>query len=107
MPWKANVSVSNGTPDKHMLKFLVIAVAAYVLYRLFTNDRKKKATNDAKEKERLLANGEMVKDPVCGAYIDADSTISVRDGEKVHKFCSYDCRDKFLRLKGKLPENKD
>ena len=40
---------------------------------------------------------EMVKDPECGAYVAVDGSISVRDGEKVHRFCSYECRDKFLQ----------
>ena len=57
-----------------------------------------------KEKEHLIATGEMVKDPVCGAYIDSDSNITVRDGKTVHRFCSYDCRDEFLKRIGKLPE---
>ena len=67
------------------------------------NDRKKKVEDTEKEKENLVATGEMVRDPVCGAYIDADSTITVREGDKVHRFCSYDCRDSFLKSIGKLP----
>ena len=38
----------------------------------------------------------MVKDPQCGTYVSKDSEITVRDGETVYHFCSYDCRDKFL-----------
>lgn len=87
-----------------MWKWLILVLAGYVLYRMFMNDRNKKSKDEKKEKENLVATGEMVKDPVCGAYIDADSTISVRDGETVHKFCSYECRDEFLRRVGKLPE---
>ena len=87
-----------------MWKWLILVLAGYVLYRMFMNDRNKKSKEEKKEKENLVATGEMVKDPVCGAYIDADSTISVRDGETIHKFCSYECRDEFLRRVGKLPE---
>ena len=87
-----------------MWKWLILILAGYVLYRMFMNDRNKKSKDENKEKENLVATGEMVKDPVCGAYIDADSTISVRDGDTVHKFCSYECRDEFLRRVGKLPE---
>lgn len=67
------------------------------------NDRKKSGRGYKKEKEHLIATGEMVKDPVCGAYIDSDSNITVRDGKTVHRFCSYDCRDEFLKRIGKLP----
>ena len=87
-----------------MWKWLILVLAAYVLYRMFMNDRKKKSEEGQKEKENLVATGEMVKDPECGAYIDADSTITVRDGDHVHRFCSYDCRDAFLKRMGKLPE---
>jgi ribosomal protein L24E len=82
-----------------MIKWVVLAVAAYVLYRLFANDwkRKQEKENDASEQERKVAAGEMVKDPECGAYIEADSGITVRDGETIHRFCSYECRDKFLQ----------
>jgi len=83
-----------------MWKWLVFALAAYALYRLFTNDWKKGRASKEDEKaknERMVASGEMVKDPECGAYIAADGNITVRDGEAIHRFCSYDCRDAFVR----------
>lgn len=82
-----------------MWKWIILALAAYALYRLFSNDWKKKQekNNDKAEMERKVTAGEMVKDPECGAFIDADSTITVRDGDVVHRFCSYDCRDAFLK----------
>ena len=82
-----------------MWKWLLLIAAGYVLYRLFANDWKKKMEkkDDPAEMERKVASGEMVKDPECGAYIDADTSITVRDGEMVHRFCSYDCRDAFLK----------
>ena len=87
-----------------MWKWLVLALVGYGLYRMFVNDRLKKSESKDKEKERLVATGELVKDPECGAYIDAQGSITVRDGDRVHRFCSYDCRDKFLARVGKLPE---
>lgn len=82
-----------------MWKWLILIAAGYLLYRLFANDWKKKQEkkDDKAEMERKVASGEMVKDPECGAYIDAESSITVRDGEAVHRFCSYDCRDAFLK----------
>lgn len=79
-----------------MLKWLLIAAAVVVLYKLFMNDRGRKDQKEEKRKERKIAKGEMLKDPVCGAYVDVGSSITVRDGDKVHHFCSYDCREKFL-----------
>ncbi|MFV0421574.1 transcriptional regulator [Oleidesulfovibrio sp.] len=91
-----------------MLKWLIIIVAGYLLFRMLTNDQKRKSKDGEKEKERMYAAGEMVKDPICGAYVEKDGGISVRDGETIHRFCSYDCRDKFLeQLQGggrEIPE---
>ncbi|MFP4070934.1 MAG: transcriptional regulator [Desulfovibrionales bacterium] len=80
-----------------MLKFVIFIVAAFILYKLFIGDKKKKMETKKKESEKLAANGVMVKDPICGTYVSKDSEIRVREGEAVHNFCSYDCRDKFLK----------
>ena len=84
-----------------MVKWLILILAGYALYRLFANDfNKKKKENkqeNAAETERKVAAGELVKDPECGAYVSVDGSISVRDGDNVHRFCSYECRDKFLQ----------
>ena len=77
-------------------KWLLVAAALFVLYKLFMGDRGRDAKKEAKVQERKIASGEMVKDPVCGTYVEIDSSIKVRDGEAVHHFCSYECRQKFL-----------
>ena len=76
-----------------MWKWVILVLAGYALYRMFLNDRKKKAEDGDKEKEHLVATGEMVKDPVCGAYIDADSAITVRDGATCLLYTSPSPRD--------------
>jgi len=80
-----------------MLRIIIFIVAAFLLYKLFVGDKKKKSVQKRKEEEKLHATGAMVKDPICGTYVPADAEIRVRDGEKVHTFCSYECRDKFLK----------
>ena len=80
-----------------IVKVLIFVLVAYALYRLFMNDRKKKADDSSREKEHLVATGEMVKDPVCGAYVEAEGGITVRNGEKVIHFCSYECREKYIK----------
>lgn len=84
-----------------MWKWLILILAVYALYRLFANDVQKKQKENkeenAAEMERKIAAGEMVKDPECGTYVSAEGNISVRDGEIIHHFCSYECRDKFLQ----------
>ncbi|NDV19128.1 YHS domain-containing protein [Pseudodesulfovibrio sp. JC047] len=80
-----------------MLKFLVIGAAIFLVYKLFMGDKKKKEMNNEKVIKDKVASGEMVKDPVCGTYVEKDSSIRVREGDTVHMFCSYECRDKFLK----------
>ena len=77
-------------------KWLLVGVAIFILYKLFMGDRTRDEKKEAKIKERKIASGEMVKDPVCGTYVEVDSSIKVRDGQTVHHFCDYDCRKKFL-----------
>lgn len=83
-----------------MLKWIVIIVACFCLYKLVMNEfrkkQEKKNDDSQKDLERKVANGEMVKDPQCGTWVSVDESISVRDGAKVYHFCSYDCRDRFL-----------
>ncbi|MGL1862363.1 MAG: transcriptional regulator [Pseudodesulfovibrio sp.] len=80
-----------------MLKFLVIGVALFLVYKLFMGDKKKKQMNQAKTVKDKAASGEMIKDPVCGTYVEKDGNIRVKEGEKVHVFCSYECRDRFIK----------
>ena len=80
-----------------MVKFLIIIGALFILYKLFANEARKKKATAATAKEQVRATGEMVKDPICGAFVPKDSDIRVREGEKVHCFCSFECRDKFIK----------
>ncbi len=80
-------------------KLLIFAIAGYALYRLFINDRKKADDNSKKEHEKLIASGQLIQDPICGTYVDPQSSISVKDGDIKYHFCSHECRDKFLQNK--------
>ena len=84
-----------------MWKWIILIIAGYALYRLFANDFLKKRKVNAKEKEKNIADkvaaGELVKDPECGTYVSKEGTITIRDGENIYHFCSYDCREKYLK----------
>ncbi|NDV27954.1 transcriptional regulator [Desulfovibrio sp. JC010] len=80
-----------------MLKFVVIAIAAFVMWKLFMGDQKKKQDKEGKDFNKKVKTGEMVKDPICGAYVPKDGDIRVKNGEKVECFCSYECRDKYIK----------
>ena len=83
-----------------LIKVAIVALVCYVLYRLFMNDNKKKAEKDAEKKKKRIESGEMVKDPVCGTYVEKDSAITVRNGEQTLYFCSYECRKKYIESVG-------
>jgi len=88
-----------------MLRWALIILAGFLLFKLFTGDKKVKESKNKKAEERLVASGEMVKDPVCGAFVEKEGPIRIRSGETVHSFCSYECRDKFLKqLESAQPE---
>jgi YHS domain-containing protein len=40
--------------------------------------------------------GKLVRDPVCGTYIPASGSLSVRSGDETLCFCSEACRDSFV-----------
>jgi YHS domain-containing protein len=80
-----------------MLKFLIFIAAVFLLYKLFTGDLKKKKDVKDKEHENLAATGVMTKDPICGTYVPVDSDIRIKEKDQVHCFCSYECRDSYLK----------
>lgn len=83
-----------------LMRLLVLGIVGYILYKLISNEIRKRSTNSKQQEAEKGTfkepTGNMVKDPVCGAYVDAASSISVRDGAQVYRFCSYECRDSFL-----------
>jgi YHS domain-containing protein len=53
------------------------------------------AQPNAASSRDLAAGGELKKDPVCGTYVSAASSIKKTLGGETYYFCSADCRDKF------------
>ncbi|MCF8109071.1 MAG: YHS domain-containing protein [Desulfohalobiaceae bacterium] len=80
-----------------MIKILVFVVAGFLLYKMIMGDRNKKVADKKKQEPPIEETGEMVKDPVCGTYVSNDSPIRVKEGDQIHYFCSYECRDAFLK----------
>jgi len=78
-------------------KLLILVICGFVVWKLFAGDKRYKQTKEKENKDNLVASGEMVKDPVCGAYVSKNSDIRVRQGDAVLNFCSYDCREKYLK----------
>lgn len=90
-----------------MIKLLIFVGAAYIIWKLLTGDKKKKDADQRREQETKAASGQMVRDPMCGTFVPVDGDIRVREGEKVYCFCSYDCRDKYIKRIAATPEADD
>ena len=81
------------------MRWVIAGIAGYIIYILVRNELRKHTAR----KEPLRADmpdaakgGDMVQDPICGAYVAVAASVSVRDGKTVHRFCSYECRDAYL-----------
>jgi hypothetical protein len=81
----------------NLTKLLIVFICGFVVWKLFMGDKRYKQNKSEEKTENLQASGEMVKDPVCGAYVSKNSDIRVRQGDVVLNFCSYDCREAYLK----------
>lgn len=46
-------------------------------------------------RRRAGAGGVLVRDPVCGTYVDPARALSTRAGRTTHYFCSRKCQQSF------------
>jgi hypothetical protein len=80
-----------------VFKLLIFVLAAFLLYKLFTGDRRKKVADKKEDLQKKAADGIMVKDPICGTFVSKESDIRVRKWDDILCFCSYECRDKYVQ----------
>ncbi len=52
--------------------------------------------NGARPAPQVPLSGELKKDPVCGTYISAATSIKEKVGGETLHFCSAQCRDKYV-----------
>ncbi len=57
------------------------------------------AVSGAGEPRRRTARPEvaLVRDPVCGTYVEPSRALSIRAGGATHYFCSEECRQSFVK----------
>ena len=46
---------------------------------------------------RAKAGLPLVRDPVCGTYVERSRALSIRAGGATHYFCSQECRRSFVK----------
>jgi YHS domain-containing protein len=78
-----------------VVPLLVLWLVRNILRSIFGGSGSPVAAKPAKQAPPVSAGGELSKDPVCGTYVSADTSVTQRiDGQTVH-FCSTACRDKY------------
>jgi YHS domain-containing protein len=83
-----------------ILKFLFAAFMIYLTLALF---KKNKAVDDNKNKEDAV---DLIKDPICGTFVDKETGYKVKFYDKIYYFCSEECRDKFIKEKKSKGDSK-
>jgi YHS domain-containing protein len=78
-----------------VVPLLLLWLARGIFRSLFGGMNSQVATKPVRPAPPVSAGGELRKDPVCGTYVSADTSVTKRiDGQTVH-FCSPACRDKY------------
>lgn len=76
-----------------ILKFLLTAFLIYITFILFRNS--KKLSGNSKD-EIGSSPVELVKDPICGTFVEMETPYKVKLYDNIYYFCSEDCREKFI-----------
>jgi YHS domain-containing protein len=78
-----------------LVPLLVLWVVRGLFRSLFGGGNAPVVASPRKPAPTVSTGGELKKDPVCGTYVSADTSVTRRiNGQTVH-FCSPDCRDKY------------
>ena len=54
------------------------------------------ASSKPSARSDIPLSGELKRDPSCGTYISAATSIKQNVGGQTHHFCSAECRDKYV-----------
>ncbi len=77
-----------------LLYILIILFIAYLLFWPKGSSKRKSART-----KKDAGPVKLVKDPVCGIYIDEREAIKLRWEGKTYYFCSNECKEKFIHMK--------
>ena len=74
----------------------VIGILMKGLGELVAPQRPRTGSAQGAPQEEIPLSGELKKDPVCGTYTSAATSISKKVGKETVYFCSAQCRDKYV-----------
>jgi len=81
-----------------LLKFILLGVIAYILYKVLWKGESIGLFKTKKKQHPQKAIEEMKKDPVCGTYIPENQAVKYKFSGEVYYFCSEECKQKFQQL---------
>jgi YHS domain-containing protein len=85
---------------RNLLRILaILLIFAFIRYLIWAvrkalSGKPQSAAHPGDSKARSA--GELLRDPVCGTFVSADTAITTTARGVTHHFCSAACRDKFL-----------
>ena len=84
-----------------MLRFVILAILFFIVYRLLVGSFKIRNKDEGKQQE--LANGDakvsdiLVEDPVCHTLIPRQQAIHLQHNGEIVYFCSEECCNIFIK----------
>jgi YHS domain-containing protein len=78
-----------------LVRILMLIGVIWLLRRFlsfFMDASKKTGSKNSHES----SSNHMVKDPICGMYMDSRLAVRLDSGKEVGYFCSEDCKNKYL-----------
>jgi uncharacterized protein len=80
-----------------LLRLIFFIIAVYLIRRffagLFGNRKRPETANDS-----AMQSTQMVKDPVCGMYMDSRLAVRLDNRSETLYFCSEKCKAKYLNV---------
>jgi uncharacterized protein len=80
---------------KILLPIVLLIFMIDLIRRLFATFAKISRKSESQDKSNNAPNP-MVKDPICGMYMDSRLAVRIDSRRKVVYFCSEECKDKYL-----------
>ncbi len=77
------------------LRFFILVFLLWLLQRLLSKVLRPSRPN-AEGQSPAASPNNMVKDPVCGMYMDSRLAIRMEKRKETLYFCSEDCKNKYL-----------
>jgi YHS domain-containing protein len=99
-------TISNGGTPMGLLftlaiRGLIVLAVFWFFFSLAKSLRRVAASSSARPPKSAPA-GTLAKDPVCGTYVDATTSLKTGSNEQLRYFCSENCREEYLRTQPRL-----